>query len=46
MKWLQLDAQIQAKIWQVLIDESQKSLSLIIFSHNKATKKYLPEYGG
>ncbi|TBL27615.1 ATP-binding cassette domain-containing protein, partial [Klebsiella oxytoca] len=33
----QLDAQIQAKIWQVLIDESQKRpLSLIIFSHNKA----------
>ncbi|MBG3013357.1 ATP-binding cassette domain-containing protein [Proteus faecis] len=33
----QLDAQIQADIWQVLIDESQKRpLSLIIFSHNKA----------
>ncbi|MBS3829981.1 ATP-binding cassette domain-containing protein [Proteus mirabilis] len=33
----QLDAQIQAKIWQVLIDENQKRpLSLIIFSHNKA----------
>lgn len=33
----QLDAQIQAEIWKVLIDESQKRpLSLIIFSHNKA----------
>ncbi|MBQ0214000.1 ATP-binding cassette domain-containing protein [Proteus vulgaris] len=33
----QLDAKIQADIWQVLIDESQKRpLSLIIFSHNKA----------
>lgn len=33
----QLDAQIQADIWQVLMDESQKRpLSLIIFSHNKA----------
>lgn len=33
----QLDAQIQADIWQVLIDESQnRPLSLIIFSHNKA----------
>lgn len=33
----QLDAQIQAKIWQVLIEESQnRPLSLIIFSHNKA----------
>lgn len=33
----QLDAQIQADIWQVLIDESQKRpLSLVIFSHNKA----------
>ncbi|MEQ4924413.1 ATP-binding cassette domain-containing protein [Proteus hauseri] len=33
----QLDAKIQAEIWQVLIDESQqRPLSLIIFSHNKA----------
>ncbi|MEQ5325468.1 ATP-binding cassette domain-containing protein [Proteus sp. fly-1008] len=33
----QLDAQIQADIWRVLIEESQKRpLSLIIFSHNKA----------
>lgn len=33
----QLDAQIQADIWKVLIDESQKRpLSFIIFSHNKA----------
>ncbi|EEG86871.1 MULTISPECIES: ATP-binding cassette domain-containing protein [Proteus] len=33
----QLDAQTQADIWKVLIDESQKRpLSLIIFSHNKA----------
>lgn len=33
----QLDAQIQAEIWKVLIDESQRRpLSLIIFSHNKA----------
>lgn len=33
----QLDAQIQADIWQVLIDESQqRPLALIIFSHNKA----------
>ncbi|WIF71825.1 ATP-binding cassette domain-containing protein [Proteus vulgaris] len=32
----QLDAQIQADIWRVLIEESQKRpLSLIIFSHNK-----------
>ncbi|MEQ4988447.1 ATP-binding cassette domain-containing protein [Proteus vulgaris] len=33
----QLDAQIQADIWRVLIEESQRRpLSLIIFSHNKA----------
>lgn len=33
----QLDAQIQAEIWKVLIDESQtRPLGLIIFSHNKA----------
>ncbi|OBU13175.1 ATP-binding cassette domain-containing protein [Morganella psychrotolerans] len=33
----QLDAHIQAQIWQVLIDESQRRpLGLIVFSHNKA----------
>ncbi|HCH51113.1 MAG TPA: nickel ABC transporter ATP-binding protein [Proteus sp.] len=33
----QLDAKIQAEIWQVLINESlHRPLSLIIFSHNKA----------
>ena len=33
----QLDAKIQAEIWQLLIDESERRpLGLIIFSHNKA----------
>ena len=33
----QLDAHIQAQIWQVLIEESEKRpLGLVVFSHNKA----------